>query len=192
MALCTWVDYENRELEFSEWEKWPEWILPEIMPRIHAAVPVDAQRIKQDWEAYSKLPGDTRSSLARSIDRFVLSKCRHQFVDRVLDLALAFEIAVGGARGDNAPATWEVAVRSSQMIGGAPGVRQALRGKLNHMYNLRSRAMLGGNMDSKDRADLEATVDECSQIYVALIQSFLALGAKPDWQKFELEPRTDH
>ena len=45
---------------------------------------------------------------------------------------------------------------------------------------------------SKDRADLEATVNECSQIYVALIQSFLALGAKPDCQKFELEPRTDH
>jgi hypothetical protein len=47
-------------------------------------------------------------------------------------------------------------------------------------------------MNSKDLADLEATVNECSQIYVALIQSFLALGAKPDWQKFELEPRTDH
>jgi hypothetical protein len=192
LALCTWVDYENRELEFSEWEKWPEWILPEIMPRIHAAVPIDAQKIKQDWEAYSKLPGDTRSSLARSIDRFVLSKCRHQFVDRVLDLALAFEIAVGGGRGDNAPASWKVAVRSSQMIGGALGVRQALRGKLNHMYALRSRATHGGSMDSKDRADLEETVNECSQIYVALIQSFLALGAKPDWQKFELEPRTDY
>lgn len=192
LALCTWVDYENRELEFSEWEKWPEWILPEIMPRIRAAASVDAQKIKQDWEAYNKLPDDTRSSLARSIDRFVLSRCRHQFLDRVLDLALAFEIAVGGGRGDNAPASWKVAVRSSQMIGGALGARQALRGKLNHMYKLRSRATHGGSMDSKDHADLEATVNECSQIYVALVQSFLALGAKPDWLKFELEPRIDH
>jgi hypothetical protein len=78
------------------------------------------------------------------------------------------------------------------MIGGALEVRQALRGKLSHMYNLRSRATHGGGMDSKDRTDLETTLNECSQIYVALIQSFLALGAKPDWQKFELEPRMDH
>lgn len=190
LALCTWLDYANRELEFSEWDKWPDWILPEIVPRIKSSVSIDAQSIKKDWGAYSALPGETRSSLTRSIERFVLSQCRHQFVDRILDLALAFEIAVGGGRGDNAPASWKVAVRSSQMIGGPLDDRQELREKLNHMYSFRSRATHGGSMDAKDRADLEATVNDCSQIYVALIKSFLALGEKPDWKKFELEPRT--
>jgi hypothetical protein len=61
------------------------------------------------------------------MNRFTLSQCRHQTIDRILDLALAFEIAVSGGDGDSAPPGWKVSVRSAQLIGGALKARQSNR-----------------------------------------------------------------
>ncbi len=188
LAMCSWFDYSDQDFEISEWEKWADWLLPEMHPRITSLVSVQASAIKNNWKDYLVLPGEMRSDLLRSIDRFLLSQCRQHAIDQVLDLALAFEIAVGGGRGDNAPASWKVGVRSSQMIGGALAVRQTYREHLNGLYRFRSRATHGGRMDANERAQLEVIVNECSKIYVGLIQSFLRFRAKPDWREIELEP----
>lgn len=189
LALCAWLDYTDRNFEIAEWEKWEHWILPEMHPHIVSSVAIGVSTIRSSWRSYMALPADMRPDLLRSIDRFVLSLYRRQAIDRVLDLVLAFEIAVGGGKGDNAPPSWKVAVRSSQMIGGALDVRQGLREKLNELYKMRSRATHGGRMKANERNKLNDAVERCSQIYLTLIDSFLRFKAKPDWNRIELEPR---
>jgi hypothetical protein len=122
------------------------------------------------------------------MNRFMLSQCRHQVIDRILDLTLAFEIAVSGSA-DQAPPSWKVSVRSAQMIGGTLKTRQINRQKINDLYRLRNKATHGSNLKEHDASKQLTLVQNCSEIYRELLQSFLALGAEPDWSALELEPR---
>jgi hypothetical protein len=110
-------------------------------------------------------------------------------VDRILDLELAFEIAVSGPARDAAPMGWKVGVRSAQMIGGELNARQANRDLINELFKLRSKATHGSDLSKRDEGKLEETVRRCLTTYGELLSSFLALGRLPDWPSLELEPR---
>ena len=83
------------------------------------------------------------------MERFSLSQCRREIIDRILDLALAFEIATSG--GGNGPVGWKVSVRSAQPIGGSLETRQENRRKINDLYVLRNRATHGSHLNARDR-----------------------------------------
>jgi hypothetical protein len=123
------------------------------------------------------------------MERFTLSQCRYKAVDRILDLELAFEIAVSGPARDAAPMGWKVGVRSAQMIGGELNARQATRDLINELFKLRSKATHGSDLSKRDEGQLEETVRRCLTTYGELLSSFLALGRLPDWTSLELEPR---
>jgi hypothetical protein len=80
------------------------------------------------------------------MNRFMLSKCRTQLIDRILDLALAFEIAVGGESESWTAISWKVAVRTAQAIGGTLDWRRTVRRKVGQLYDLRSKATHGGSL----------------------------------------------
>jgi hypothetical protein len=103
------------------------WLLPEITPLIPENLTVDGTTIRQDIQVLSAMPDNWRNDLERSMDRFALSQCRHQLIDRILDLTLAFEIAVSGKSEQQVPQSWKVNVRTAQMIGGSPPERQENR-----------------------------------------------------------------
>ena len=187
---ASWFSYEDQELDFNSHENHLSWCVPEVEPivREHALVKVDG--LSETTVAFFKLPQDYREKVIRSADRFVLSQCRHQRIDRILDLAIAFEIMTGGGKGDNAPPGWKVSVRSAQLIGGALAYRQKVRDALSSLYRFRNAGSHGGSPKAAEVAEQDAVFNECSSIYRVLVDSVLALGTTPDWPSIELEPRT--
>jgi hypothetical protein len=160
-----------------------------VEPTVRAHVAVTAQGITSLFGNFGKLPADLQDKLTRAADRFALSQCRHRTIDRILDLAIAFEILTGGGKGDNAPAGWKVSVRTAQIIGGTFERRQSIREALSTLYGARSAGSHGGSNSEKERADQEALLADCSAIYRELVDSVLELGMAPDWRSLELEPR---
>lgn len=93
------------------------------------------------------------------MERFRLSQSRQQSVDRVLDLALAFEIAISD-RGDNAPPSWKVSVRLAQLIGGPLATRQQNRDGVAVLYDLRKQATHGGSLMAKHKKPIDQVLEE--------------------------------
>ena len=189
LAIGCWFEYADQDLDVNQWENSLAWLLPEIPPRVATITAMNACAVQDHLERYSALPGELRSRLLRSMERFTLSQCRHGLVDRILDLELAFEIAVSGPGRDASPMGWKVSVRSAQLIGGALNERQANRDLINELFRLRSAATHGSDLSRRDEGGLDDTVRRCLIAYRQLLGSFLALGRLPDWSALELEPR---
>jgi Apea-like HEPN len=189
LAIGCWFEYADGDLDIAQWQNPIGWMLPEIHPHIAACTSGDVAAMQDDLRKYAVLPVELRSDLLRSMNRFTLSQCRHQMIDRILDLVLAFEIAVSGGS-DRAPPSYKVSVRSAQLIGGALRARQSNRDQISDLYNLRSKATHGSSLTSRDRVEQEELLVQCSGIYRDLLRSILLLGGKPDWNALELEPRT--
>lgn len=187
VAVACWFEYADRELEWAEWENSLTWLLPEIHPSVKLVVPVDGDLVTTRIERYLGLDGDHRSRLHRSMERFRLSQSRKQQIDRILDLALAFEIALS-EQGDNAPPSWKVSARSAQLVGGPVAVRAQNRQAIASLYELRNQATHGGSLRPRGGKAVEAILQDGFALYVSAIGRLLDLGSKPDWKTVELEP----
>lgn len=189
LAVACWFEYADRDLDINGWQNSLAWLLPEVHPRVADFTPITATTVLDQIQRYDALPEEFRSRLLRSMERFTLSQCRHKLVDRVLDLELAFEIAVSGPNRDPAPMGWKVSVRSAQLIGGELRARQANRDLVNDLFKLRSAATHGSDLSRRDERELDETVRRCLTAYGQLLGGLLALGRQPDWSALELEPR---
>lgn len=187
VAVACWFEYADRELEWAEWENSLTWLLPEIHPSVKLAVAADGDRITTSTGRYAGLVGDQRSRLLRSMERFRLSQSRKQSIDRVLDLALAFEIALS-EKGDNAPPSWKVSVRCAQLVGGQVDARSRNRQAIALLYELRNQATHGGSLKPRSGKTVEAILQDGFILYVSAMGKLLELGSKPDWKTVELQP----
>ncbi len=188
LAIACWFEYEDNSLDFNNWQSSLAWILPEVHPRVEKVTRVTVASIKEKLASFGALPTKLRNQLLRSMGRFELSQCRNTLVDRILELELAFEIALSGP-GPEAAVSWRVSVRCAQLIGGPVATRQSIRDTLNRLYKLRSKATHGSDLSTGDLTKLEKTLAECTGIYQELVSSLLALGNEPDWEALELEAR---
>jgi hypothetical protein len=187
LALGYWFEYDDPDLDLNSHENYIAWILPEVAPSIPANATVSAATVQQDLKTLSAMSADWRNDLRRSMERFTLSQCRHQTIDRILDLTLAFEIAVSG-KADQAPQSWKVSVRSAQMIGGPLGDRQENRRKMSELYALRNKGTHGSSLSGGDQRKQEAVLTEAAALYRKLLESFWRHGTRPDWTAIELGP----
>ncbi|WP_439360090.1 hypothetical protein [Bradyrhizobium sp. DASA03007] len=187
IAVACWFEYADTELEWAEWENSLTWLLPEIHPAVKRTVSTDIAVLNANIRRYASLAEDYRARVFRSMERFRLSQSRQQPIDRVLDLALAFEIALSD-QGDNAPPSWKVSVRSAQLIGGPLTTRQKNRDGMAVLYDLRNQATHGGSLKAKNKKPVEQVLEESFGLYVAVVNKLLSLGSKPDWKSIELEP----
>ena len=116
------------------------------------------------------------------MDRYTLSQCRHALIDRVLDLALAFEIAVS-QKGDQGAVRWKVSVRTAQLVGETIEQRKSVRHVVGQLYDLRNKATHGSTLAGAEGE----TVLQCTEIYQLLLQKLFQFGHRPDWSSIELE-----
>lgn len=188
LVAGSWFEWEDELLDLNAYENFVVWHLPEVEPRVAAHIAVKADDIGQHVRAFRSLPDDLRRKLLRSMDRFVLSQCRNQIADQILDLVIAFETALSG-KGDYGPVNWKVGVRSAQLIGGKLEMRQEIRKDLRVLYNLRSATAHGGSINPSDIEEHGAMLEKCWFIYRDLVGGFLSLQRPPDWTALELEPR---
>ena len=189
LAICSWFEYEDESLDFNNWQNSLAWILPEIQPRISMSTEVTGKTIRNHLKEFDVLPENLRARLVRSMERFELSQCRRAVVDRVLDLALAFEIAVSGP-GPNTPVSWKVSVRCAQLIGGTVSERAEIRDAVQRLYSLRNKATHGSDIAKRDAVELNEAISSGVTIYQKMIVSFLAFGFDPEWGLMELQART--
>jgi hypothetical protein len=187
LAAASWFQYEDQDLDLNEFENYLNWISKEIEPFVQSHAVVDASSVEKDATAFGSLPNGLKSKLLRSMERFAQSQRRHQLVDQILDLTIAFEIVVGD--GGDGGIGWKVAVRSAQLIGGALAKRQRNRQTLSDLYGFRSKGTHGGDLKASDRPKQEVIYREASLIYRAVLSSFISLGTLPDWKRIELAPR---
>jgi Apea-like HEPN len=187
LAVAAWFEYADRDLEFSEWENTYTWLLPEVHPHVKRAALADSDLIRTSLGNYDGLAEEQRALLFRSMERFRLSQTRRDDVDRVLDLALALEIAVS-EKGDNASPSWKVSVRAAQMIGGTLAARQQTRADISSLYELRNQATHGGALKAKSQKSVRQIVEESCEIYVKLVRRLLSIREKPNWKLLELGP----
>jgi len=82
-------------------------------------------------------------------------------IDRILDLTLAFEIAVSG-KGEQAPQSWKVSVRCAQMIGGPLWDRQENRRRMVALYNLRNQGTHGSSLSGGGQQPSDKTEAFCA------------------------------
>jgi hypothetical protein len=188
LALAYWFEYADRDLEYAEWENTLTWLLPEVPPHVKYNAPTNTESIRVNHANYLALSAGRRVRLLRSMERFRQAQGRRQAIDQVLDLALAFEIAVS-EKGDNAPPSWKVSVRGAQLIGGPLKERQQNRATLGALYELRNQATHGGTLKAtSSQAPVDNILRDSCDLYVRLMKGLLALRLKPDWTAIELEP----
>ena len=185
----SWFEWDDADLDFNRHENFTVWHLPEIVPVVRSHVAVKADDLVGAAGKFGALPGEWQATLLRSMDRFVLSQCRYKIPDQALDLAIAFEIAVGGGSGDNAPPSWKISVRSAQIIGGPLEERQKYRDTLADLYRIRNKTSHGGSIKDADAARYAETIATASEIYRKVVMAALELAAAPDWQLLELQAR---
>jgi hypothetical protein len=182
LPMAYWFEFQDVELGGISNAYFLSWNLPEVHPRVESIVRLDAGDVSELYSAFRSLAFDWKSDLRRSMDRYTLSQCRHALIDKVLDLALAFEIAVS-QKGDNLPVRWKVSVRAAQLIGGDMEKRLSNRRLVGQLYDLRNRATHGSRLADIDRELLS----NCAMIYRLLLRRLLTFSDRPDWNSIELE-----
>ena len=182
LPMAYWFEFQDAELGGISNAYFLSWNLPEVHPRVESIARLDASDVSELYSAFQNLAFDWKSDLRRSMDRYTLSQCRHELIDQVLDLALAFEIAVS-QKGDNLPVRWKVSVRAAQLIGGNVEQRLINRRSVGQLYDLRNRATHGSRLADVDRELLS----NCATIYRLLLRRLLAFTRRPDWSSIELE-----
>lgn len=186
LILGSWFEYEDQELDLKAFENWISWVLPEIVPRIPSFTSVSCEALLRDYSAFMALAGNWRTALTRSMERFIVSQSRRQLIDRVLDLCLAFEIAVSST-GNNAPPSWKVSVRSAQLIGGDLKERQERRNTISALYNLRNKGTHGSSLTSVELTKQQEILGEATRAYGDLLSALVGMSGPPDWNSIELQ-----
>jgi hypothetical protein len=182
LPLAYWLEFQDSELNVISNANLLTWSLPEVYPRIKHVTQLNSIIIAEHYASFCRLAPDWKVDLRRSMDRYTLSQCRHALIDRVLDLALAFEIAVS-QKGDNLPARWKVSVRAAQLIGGTMAERKNVRRAVGQLYELRNKATHGSTLAGAERE----VVLQCTKIYQSLLRRLFEFAYRPDWNSIELE-----
>lgn len=182
LPMAYWFEFQDAELGGISNAYFLSWNLPEVHPRVERIVELEAGDISNIYSAFCALAVDWKSDIRRSMDRYTLSQCRHALIDQVLDLALAFEIAVS-QKGDNLPVRWKVSVRTAQLIGGTLEERLSNRRLVGQLYDLRNRATHGSRLAAMD----SELLSNCAVIYRLLLRRLLTFHDRPDWNAIELQ-----
>lgn len=190
LIACGWFEWEDGALDFNSYENWMYWHVPEVVPRVSVHIAVERESLAGTAGKFGAVQNPWQKVLLRSMNRFVLSQCRHRIADRALDLALAFEIAVGGGSGDHGPASWKVSVRTAQLIGGNVERRLDIRGTLSKLYDVRNQTAHGGDLKPSDEAKFSETITKSVGVYRDMLAAALEFQNTPCWKALELEARS--
>jgi hypothetical protein len=182
LPLAYWLEFQDSEHDLTFTGALLTWSLPEVHPRIETVTELNSRTFVGCYDRFQRLSHEWRADLRRSMNRYTLSQCRRELIDRILDLALAFEIAVS-QKGDNLAPRWKVSVRTAQIIGGALEDRKRIRRNVGRLYELRNKATHGSTLVG---AEYEIA-SECARIYPLLLRRLLGFTKRPDWNSIELE-----
>ncbi len=184
LHILYWFEPDDPDLELEYLINPTQWSHPEILPAAIPLTHLEAADITAIFRQYFCASTGAQDRFRRAVNRATLSQCRRSDIDKVLDLALAFEIAVAG--GSQAPPSFKVALRTALLLGGDLAARKTCRATVEDLYRLRNEAAHGGSLDGKSRRKLSRVIEDATVIFRALSPRLLKLSDKPDWNAIEL------
>ena len=127
--------------------------------------------------------------LERSMWRFESSRTRWGWPDQAIEMALAFEMLLGGGGGDSIARS--VSTRAARICSKNLSDRQAIRFAVGALYHLRNASAHGGQgpRSKKYRGrDLSPTevLNSAAKYYPITLEAILHLGPDPDWDAIDL------
>ena len=150
------------------------------------------EQIRQALGLYFKivgLPTDVLNQLTIPIDRWMKSKTQQGYVDKLIDLGIAFESFF--LRGIIHELTFRFSLRGSLYLGEGLKERSRLKKELQQFYVLRSRAVHEGTLPDEVKVDGQTMrvgqfIEGSQELFKQSLLKAIESRQLPDWSTIEL------
>ena len=153
----------------------------------------EIEKVKNRYEVFASLDSEVQDKLKIPVDRWIKSKAtsgfadRMQHVDRIIDLAIAFESIYLSDTDNRSELAHRLQLHAAWYLGKDKDDRQALMNEFKKIYSWRSRAVHSGSLPKKKRNVL-FTYEEVANVLAKAedlcrdsILKIIEDGKFPDW-----------
>ena len=149
-------------------------------------------QIKEATDLYHKiisLSQDVLDYLEIPIDRWKKSKTQQGYVDKMIDLGIAFESFF--LSGISQELTFRFTLRGSLFLEDGIEARRRIKSELEEIYKHRSRAVHEGNLSDRVTVNGETVpmgqfIERSQKLFKRCLLKAIESGQKPDWPTIEL------
>ena len=141
------------------------------------------------YEKITGLPQQVEQQLQIPIDRWIKSKTHQGYVDKMIDLGIAFESFF--LRGINQEVTFRFSLRGSLYLEEGIEGRKRLKRELEEIYRCRSRAVHDGILPNDVNVNgqsipIRQFIERSQELFRQSLMKVVDVGALPDWGSIEL------
>ena len=154
-------------------------------------------QIRQALDLYFKIaciPTDVLYQLEIPIDRWMKSKTQQGYVDKLIDLGIAFESFF--LRGISQEVTFRFSLRGSLYLGEDLDERSRLKRELEQFYRYRSRAVHEGTLPDTVKVNgqtvrIRQFIERSQELFKQSLLKAIESRQLPDWSTIELGGEAD-
>ena len=143
-------------------------------------------------EIYYKLvglPSELEQSLQIPLDRWMKSKTRQGYVDKMIDLGIAMESFY--LRGIRDELSFRFRLRAALHLGESSEERKRLKKEFREIYEYRSRAVHEGTLPDQVNVNgqslrMRQYIERSQELFKGSLMKVINSGVLPDWESIEL------
>lgn len=140
----------------------------------------EISKTKEQFNKFTKLKSGVRKKLDIAISRWVKSKTETNIINRIIDLAIAFEVLYSNESREQLSLTFRL--RAAWHLGSDLQERQGLLSFFKNIYDARSEAVHSGKFSKKSSAKVnKEKLAEADKWFAQAIKKFIDEGNFPDW-----------
>ena len=148
--------------------------------------------VRQAVVLYCKLiglPKEVKEQLRIPVDRWMKSKTQQSYVDKMIDLGIAFESFF--LRGIRDELSFRFSLRGSLYLEEGLAARGRLKRELQAIYDCRSRAVHEGKLPEKlkvngENVPMRQFIERSQDLLKRCLLKVIESGQLPDWSTIEL------
>lgn len=192
LQASQWFSWDDPDIAEAELGTASSRSFIEILPLQVIAYPkLDGQEAREIVQGYLGLNEPTRSKVRVALQRLSQSLRRQDPGDQAVELSIALETLMGDGQSEM---THKIKVRATRMIGGTSEDRQRISTIISRTYDIRSKLVHTGAVNSTKTVDIcgiklsnSDIVKEAIMICVKLIRKIINLTSIPVWNVFDVE-----
>ena len=150
------------------------------------------EQVRQALDLYYMivgLPTDVMDQLTTPIDRWMKSKSQQEYVDKIIDLGIAFESFFLGDI--NQEVTFRFSLRGSLYLRDGLKERRRLKRELTEFYKYRSRAVHTGTLPDRVKVNgrtmrIGQFIERSQELFEQCLLKAIESRQLPDWNTIEL------
>ena len=155
----------------------------------------DIEKAKCLYKRLINLDTKDKEKLQIAIDRWVESKTERSYLDKIIDLGIAFEsLYVSDSSGE---ITFKFSVRAAWHLGKNKEHRNELLTKFKQIYNCRSKAVHSGDLDptvkfGEERIPISEFIEKAQDLCRESIIKIMKKGRFPNWDSLILDGEAEN